>query len=293
MALKDDPGVHRWQVSNGLRTERSRAALTQQEVADSLEWSLSKVIRIENGTNTISTTDLRALLNVYGVAGAETVDRFITSARQSRKKPWWHNYRELIRPQFAEMLAYESGASVSRTYSPTIVPALIQTRDYAQALGTASISDPYKRDRLTELLMRRQALVCDGRDLKTEFIVDEAALHRWVGSRAIMSEQLSYLLECGRRPRTIIRVLPYTAGAHPALAGPLVLLQLTYDEEDVVFLEAANSDTISHGDPQMQQKYGGIFAQLESLALSEQESTELLGRIQREYEQHDIAAHRT
>ncbi|WP_034263991.1 helix-turn-helix domain-containing protein [Actinospica robiniae] len=283
MVLKDDPGLHRRQVRNGLKDARAQAGRTQQDVADQLDWSLSKVIRIENGTNTISITDLKAMLSLYGVDDANTVAGLVAAARASRRKPWWYEFHELIRPQFAELLSHEAGARSIRAFSPTIITALLQTDGYARALRAETIVDQAKRDRLVDLLVKRQALLREDNEVVTHFIVAEAALHLQVGGPAVMTEQLGHLLQCMQSPQTTVRVLPYTAGAHPALSGSVVLLQLADEDNDVVFLEGAEDDVISHDDALRRETYNAVFQRLESKALGQDASADLIRKVQESY----------
>jgi hypothetical protein len=170
-----------------------------------------------------------------------------------------------------------------RAFNPTIITALLQTEDYARALRTETIPDPDKRNRLVELLVKRQALLHADGELTAHFIVAEAALHLWVGGRTVMIEQLGHLLECMQRPGTTVRVLPFTAGAHPALNGPIVLLQRVDEDDDVVFLEGAEGDIISHDDQPRLETYSGFLDRLDSMALPQDASADLIRRVQKTY----------
>lgn len=50
-----------------LRNARIRSGLTQKQVASAMDWSVSKMRRIESGIVGISRIDLRALLACYKV----------------------------------------------------------------------------------------------------------------------------------------------------------------------------------------------------------------------------------
>src|SRR5262245_2951824 len=65
------PVAMRLQLRVELKRLRVGAGLTQKAVADSLDWSTSKVIRIENGSNAVSVSDLRALAGLYGLTSAD------------------------------------------------------------------------------------------------------------------------------------------------------------------------------------------------------------------------------
>ncbi|GAA3010297.1 helix-turn-helix domain-containing protein [Actinokineospora diospyrosa] len=82
-----------WSQQRKLRLElghaRNRAGFSQQQVADALEWPLSKVIRIEQGTIGISITDLRALLHHYRVPEGAAVEELLDLARKRSEGRWW------------------------------------------------------------------------------------------------------------------------------------------------------------------------------------------------------------
>ncbi len=62
--------------------------------------------------------------------------------------------------------------------------------------------------------------------LSLHVVLDEAVLHRPVGGSRVMVGQLCRLLDDGQRDNIDIRVLPFHVGAHPAVAGAFVLLDL-------------------------------------------------------------------
>jgi len=71
-------------VSTTLKKARNKAGMTQTEVATALDWSLSKVIRIENGFNGIKHTDLTALIELYGIDSEKTRQRLIDECYKRR-----------------------------------------------------------------------------------------------------------------------------------------------------------------------------------------------------------------
>src|SRR6185312_3128719 len=95
-----NPLVQRRRLRTELRRARSGVNLTQEQVARAMDWSLSKIIRIEMGAVAISTNDLRALLQLYSVHDLERTDELIELARASRQSSWWSKYRADISPQF-------------------------------------------------------------------------------------------------------------------------------------------------------------------------------------------------
>src|SRR3569833_3658714 len=93
MVLDPCPVVQRERLTAELQRLRRDAKKTQEEVARALDWSASKLIRIEGGSVRISTTDLFALLRHYGVTDEEQTTQLVTLARGARARGWWTPYR--------------------------------------------------------------------------------------------------------------------------------------------------------------------------------------------------------
>lgn len=251
MSPVQDAAVQRRRLRGELRRAREAAGHTQRDVALAMDWSLSKLTRIESGKVGISTNDLRALLNHYGVNDAAEVDRFIKMARTSKtERAWWTGYREAISPQFLSFLSYENSASAIYHFEPMVVPGLLQEEEYARAVLQALSGSATSRrvEELVELRMKRQEELLYRQDPpEMLFIMDEAALHRWIGGHDVMRHQLLHLRQiAAEQSKVTIEVIPFTAGAHPGMKGPFVILEFADDvDEDVLFLEDFRGDVIS------------------------------------------------
>jgi transcriptional regulator with XRE-family HTH domain len=86
MAAGQDVLAQRKVLWTELRHERRVARLTQKEVARAMDWSPSKVFRIETGAVGISTTDLRALLSFYNIKDERQTEELVDLARAARSR---------------------------------------------------------------------------------------------------------------------------------------------------------------------------------------------------------------
>src|ERR1700733_5380405 len=134
-----NPAVQGRRLRSALKLAREQAGpqgepLTQDQVATRLEWSLSKVARVEPGVVRLSTTDLRALLDLYGIKDPARVRDLESMARAARKRPWWDDFREVTSQRYLQFVEFEQAASESLHYEPQVVPGLFQTLDYASAV---------------------------------------------------------------------------------------------------------------------------------------------------------------
>jgi transcriptional regulator with XRE-family HTH domain len=270
--------VQRRRLRLELRRARDDAKLRQADVAHAMDWSPSKLIRIERGDVGISTNDLRALLSHYGVKDKGRVSDLLELAKSARGASFYDQYANLLKPGFKEFLAYESSASVVRQYEPIRIPGLLQTEEYARELFTGlGRADPAAADRGWAVRQHRQEVVFD-RDSPPEmlFVIDEAALWREVGGRQVMRHQLERLNDVATEPYITLQILPFTRGAHPGMTGNFIVLEFTDPNlDDLVHLESIDSITI-RDDAELIAQYLDKFEQLQKIALPPEESVEFL-----------------
>jgi transcriptional regulator with XRE-family HTH domain len=276
MAISDDPTATRRMLMAELRAARGGAGLTREDAARSLDWSLSKLVRIETGDQGVSVTDLRAMLGLYNITDERRITELAQLARGTRLHSRWSSYRELISRQFGQYLGLEGSASRIRVFHPMLVPALLHTDDYAFELRRVGMSEK-KAKALVELLTQRQERVLGQPEPPAmEFVFGEEALIRTIGGSKVMEGQLRRLLDLGALPNVIIRIVPLSVGAHPGLSGSFILLGLKETGEVLLFLEGAGSDIVSRDDRQIIDPFVENFNALTSLALSEDDTRSLI-----------------
>jgi transcriptional regulator with XRE-family HTH domain len=273
----EDPSVQRRRLRNELRALRSKADLTQRQVAEAMDWSPSKVIRIENGDVGISVNDLRALLDLFGVTAKQRRDELVEMARASRRDPLT-DYREKLSAGYRTFISYEAAASLIRNYEPELIPGLLQTEEYArEILGSAYEFDKDDVDFRWEVRKRRQELHEAAEPPEMFFIIDEPVIRRRIGGPNVMRRQLERLKDWSREPHLTLRVLPFSAGAHPAMTGPFVVLEFPDPKDDpIVNLEDITGGSTIRDDPELASATIERFYKLEDIALSEQESLDMI-----------------
>jgi transcriptional regulator with XRE-family HTH domain len=270
MTAVQGPAVQRRRLRGELRRVRSEAGRTQREVAQAMDWSISKLIRIESGAVSVSTTDLKALLDFYGVSDRQEVERFVELARAGKdRRGWWSAYREAVSQQYLTFLGHEDAASSIQQFEPLLVPGLLQTAAYARTVLQAFVpAAPGKRiDDWVDLRMQRQQLLERDPSPESLFVLDEAVLRRPVGGPDVMRAQLSKILKLAERPNVTIEVVPFSVGVHVGMKGPFVILEFpdAY-ENDVLFLENSRGDLISRDEQADIVPYRDAMAGLRELA---------------------------
>lgn len=282
MTRQIDPSLNRRKLRLALRHARESAGLTQREAAERVEWSQSKLIRVETGTVGVSVVDLKALLALYAVADADTVEELTEAARGSKGASWWSKYHEVLTPQFAQYLGYEGAAASLSTYHPIVVPGHLQTRAYAEALLAPRDLEADKFRQIVDLRMERQDRMFDGSGRpRCVFVLDEAAVRRQIGGKEVFGEQLGHLLAVAELGEVSVRVLPFEAGAQYSTLGSFVLLSFP-DEKDLLYLEHAAGSMTGGEDLQLLGRYQECFRTITDLALDEAASAALISRIQQD-----------
>jgi len=277
MAQGTTPVVAQRRLRAELRKAREDAGHTQKRVAQDLGWSLSKVIRLETGATSVSTSDAMALIHYYEITDRERIDDLLSVTR-AKERAWWDEYSDLYGQQFLNFLAYEDSASRIRQFQTLAVPGLLQTADYARAVFRAYLEEEKRIDIEWAVRSRRQALLTRPDGPEMTFMLDEGVIHRQVGGRAVMIEQLIRLKAVNdlNNPSITIRVVPFSAGVNPGMKGSFAFFDFPVDEEPVVNVEEPNHDALIRDNPETTSNYVEAFLALEDLALSKAESTDLL-----------------
>jgi transcriptional regulator with XRE-family HTH domain len=274
-ALSEDPNVKKRRLGIDLRRHREELRLSPRQVAVALEWSASKVTRIETGAHGPSVSDLRALLTLYQVTDPATVGALLDAARESRGKPWWDEYSDVVSPQFARVLGYDGMAGEFRVSHPFLVPGLLHTEAYASALFASYPNQEGTRS-LVQLRLARQKLLFAQPGVSFTFIVGEESLYRWVGGAGVMRQQLEHLIAIGRRDNISIHIVPFSAGAHPGLLGPFVMLFDKKDEGGLLFVESVLGDQVIQDDPQQIGDHVRYIDEMRDAALDNEAAESLL-----------------
>jgi transcriptional regulator with XRE-family HTH domain len=262
---------------------------TQKDVAEALEWSASKVLRIEAGASNIGTTDLRVLLALYDVDDPIRVDEFVNMGRAARQRTWRDQYRPHVDPQFFAFLEYEAAALRIHQFQSMAMPGLLQTEDYIRELSKPFYTDPERLERGIKIRLSRQDLLDRADSPELVFLLDESALRHQVGGGEIMRQQLMKLLELGHRSNITIQVVPFSAGHHFGTRGSFVVFELSDDAEDrVVFLEEPTRDVLIRDEPSELELYAFGFIDIRESALSVSDSEILITRILNEIDASDV-----
>ncbi|MGW0593637.1 helix-turn-helix domain-containing protein [Streptosporangium sp. NPDC002607] len=278
------PTVRHRRLLQELRQLRTAAGLKQEEVADHLNWSTSRMTKVEGGTLRISVNDVRAMLQLYGLREGAGYEALVQLAKQAKERGWWHAYSDVIPQWFQVYVGLEAEASSLRNYEPELVHGLFQTEDYARAIYQAArVTDaPDEIERHVSLRMARQDVITRSEQpMNFWAVVNEAALRRRVGGTRVMKEQLQRLADISAQPNVTIQVLPYAIGAHAAMLGSFAILSFSEGASEVTYLEYVTGSLYLEKAEEIQ-AYTLAYDHLRASALDPRDSIDMITKLARE-----------
>ncbi|MEU4303307.1 helix-turn-helix domain-containing protein [Kitasatospora aureofaciens] len=281
------PTVRRRMLGAELRRIREGLNLRVDDVAARLGWHQSKVSRLENGRHGVKANEVGILLDVYEISDPETREALATLAREGKRRVWWQPYSDVISQRYASFISFEAEAVAIRNFESSLIPGLLQTADYARAV-TRKLQPEGTTEEVNALvdvrLARQNAALRREEPLKLWAIVDEAALRRVVGNKAIMAKQLQQLIAASREPNVTLQVVPFDAGAHPGVLGSFMIMEFPVRNDlDVVYTEALTSSLYLERDDDVT-AYDHAFDRLRAAALDVGPSRRLVTQIAKELE---------
>lgn len=227
-----------------LRRVRTQAGLTTRELADRIGRNHGEISRWETGDRAPKPEHVAQILATLGIVG-QPYDEVMSLAYDMTAPVWATSTLPAPLRRMALYIEMEQGAAEIVTVSPLLVPGLLQTHDYAEAImfgGGLSVDEAMARVALR--MGRREAMV-RANPIQFTAYVGEAAIHQIIGDRMVMAGQLRHLLEMAKRPNIIVRVIPHNSGWQPALEGAFTLMQAD-GSSPVVHLELRKSGLILH-----------------------------------------------
>jgi transcriptional regulator with XRE-family HTH domain len=284
MAETTGSTVPRRQLGRYLRDLRGRQRITVKAAAAELEWSETKLWRVENGHTSLRSHDDELMCRIYG-APPHMTEALMGLAKETKAKGWWHAYGDVIPENFDIYIGLEESASLLSMYQAELVPGLLQTEDYARTVISDGMTgaDSEQVDRLVAVRIERQALIRrTTTPLELRAVLNEAVIRRPVGGPEVMAGQLDRLAEAAEMPNISVRIVPFSVGMHRGvMTGPFYILRfpVTGDgqpsEPATIYVDGFTGD-LYLDKPREVEQYAGAFECIWSAALDEAGSRDLI-----------------
>ncbi|MBL1081855.1 helix-turn-helix domain-containing protein [Streptomyces actinomycinicus] len=257
-----------------LRHARERQGLSQDQLGQRLFVSGSFIGQLEAGTRRMQAEYARMLDDALG-----TDDFFQRNCAAAAKS----KYPE----HFAEAAEAEASATAIREYAPLLIPGLLQTPAYAQAVCRAYQPTAPQQviDELVAARVDRARLLDDPTEPLLWAVIDESALRRVTGGRAVMAEALRHIAGLAHRGRVIVQVLPFEAGAHAAMQGAVKLMDFE-EAPPLVYFEGVGTGRLED-DPEIVRHQRFTYELLTASALRPENSLALIEVVAQDYAHED------
>ncbi|HEX3783302.1 MAG TPA: helix-turn-helix transcriptional regulator [Pseudonocardiaceae bacterium] len=258
-----------------LRKAREAKDVSLRELARQLGDDAGALGRYEKGERGTTPEKVARILATLGVNG-EDYESIMALTRDAEGPLWVAVSLPEQQHQFDALLEFEENAISITKIGPLLVPGLLQTREYTQAIMSTDSDVP-------AIEIRRRVNIRSGRkDILTRVdpvpmlaMISEGVLDQLIGTPAVMVGQLQYLLDMGKRDNVTIRVIPKMSGWHPGLEGSFDLIES--DPMPVVQLETRRSSLFLHEEKDLG-SYRRAAEQVSEKAMSPAESAGLIGK---------------
>jgi hypothetical protein len=155
---------------------------------------------------------------------------------KARARPWWRDYSDVFENEFP---GFENDAVRIRVCMPLVLPGLLQTQDYTEALFGAGGRPPTWQKRGLECRRRRQQILerTNGTAPQLVAVIAEAALmYRW-GTKDERREQILHLVQLSDHPNVELRIQRFADGPHRGMWSMINIFDFADGEPSLVFLE--------------------------------------------------------
>lgn len=284
MTTGPGPTVRRRRLGKELRRLREDAGKTIAEAAQWVGIKPPTISKIENGRQAIRPTNVRLLLQLYGI-GAPDADTLIRLAGEANQRGWWASYGDTVPDWFRNFVGLEADASEINGYDSELVPGQLQTAEYAEAVTLAAHPNTTVDELRRQVTFRheRQERLAGNNPPRLHFVLNEAVLRRPVGGAEAFHKQLEHLAEVTRLPHVDVQVLPFSAGPHAAMGQTFRVVRFPGDEAGLDFVYQENDRGALYLErPADVDRYQTVFDQLAAMALSSSETSTFLAKVRGE-----------
>ncbi|MBQ1076068.1 helix-turn-helix transcriptional regulator [Micromonospora sp. C31] len=277
-ARRQPPTVRLRRLAAELRSLRTAAGLTRDEVSEQTGINPATLYRIETAKVRPQRRTLMAMLDKYGVTDEDKRSELIALSRQAAQLGWLQAYESELPELYTTYISFEAEARSVRNYESLFVPGLLQTENYARAVirGVLPLATDADVQARVEARMQRQESLRKAEPLRLWAILDEAVLHRLTGGPAVMAEQLDALVSAAGQPNVTLQVIPFTSGAHAGMPGSFVVMDFP-DPADpaLVYVDSMAGDLFLEREADVR-RYTSTFEHLRATALDPTSSIKLI-----------------
>ncbi|WP_327142330.1 Scr1 family TA system antitoxin-like transcriptional regulator [Nocardia sp. NBC_01327] len=282
------PIVARWELMLRLRERRLELDIGPAAIAKKLRISSGYWSHIEGERNLLSEDKLRVLLHWLEFDDDEK--RELLQLRVvARQRAWWSHYSGLFGADQLRLIGLEHGAQTIQTYETVVFPGLLQAEPYARAIIASAVGSvrPAEVDQRVAVRMLRQQRLGGDDPIRLIAVIGQAALVHETGGPEVLRQQLDHIAQLiQQHPDTLdVRVIPFSCREGNALGGATFHL-LDFENTRLPTLawqESAVAGETTDNDIRIRE-LSYAFGQVQSIALDQESSLNLIRRSARELE---------
>jgi transcriptional regulator with XRE-family HTH domain len=267
-----NPTAARRELAVYFRRLREQRGRSLRELGELLHVTQGQASRLDSGARGFHPQDVERLCELYGVGRGER-RRLLAVAEEARRRAWWQQYD--LSESYRTLIGLERAAESISEFCSSVVPGLLQTRRYAEALGKVAEVSPVAVVKAVDVRMRRQAILDRSDAPYLSVLIDEVVLARGAGSGEVMWEQFQKLLSVVERPRVSVRVIAFEAGMYGGTASQFILLRMGSSLPDVYYSEDQVKAEES-SDEEVLRRTRLIWGRMEQIALDPVRSAQLI-----------------
>lgn len=289
MSVNTSALVTRKKFGDALKAARLTAVtangepVTQAMLAAALgRGSRDRYSRLERGVAFPTPDEWRVIQRILNLdpATSARMEAYMETGRAVSGSQW-KEFQDDVHKSLLQVAAYEEAASSITSLATNVLPALLQTEDYARAV-TASAAQgvlaPADVERSVQLRLRRRQLLKRVDPPAFEFIFSEAALRQQVGGEAVIGQQLDQLIEDGEASHIALRVVAFRAKVAPA--HTVHYFEFDGAEDGKPLLASDSMTEMRFVEKPKEVKEARLYLQqMQRLALSHEESVQLIKSI--------------
>lgn len=290
----EDPGVSErrtaptvLQMALGRRLQelRESAGLTAAEAGAKLRVASSTITRIEGSVTGLKYATVKTLLELYGVVGDDR-QRFLDMVDAASQSGWWQGYHDVLPTKFGVYVSLETAAAQIRSYEPQVVPGILQTEAYCEAvirLGFPKESDDEVKRRVALRMERIAVLRRASSPPKLWAVLDETMFRRSAGTAQIMRDQIDHLLTEAERPNITLQIHPFAAGLHRGAFAPFTVFRFPMpDFPDVACVDSLHGTAYLDNTADVS-RYRETFEHMITQALPKSGTRKFLSHLRKEH----------
>ena len=194
------------------------------------------------------------------------------------QKGWWARYANSVDSAYAAYLAVEWDAYELYNVETHLIPGLLQTPEYTEAVIRLQAPDFTAKATEAQLSVRRERRKVLTREnpLHLWVIVSESALYHRIGGKDVMRAQLESLIDDSRAKNIELQVLPREDPMNGCLFGPFVIMTFpNAAATDVIYTQSPTS-TLYYEEEADVEAYTTLFRRLNVAAANVSKSRALI-----------------